>query len=332
MEAVGKSVCLVQGAWRWSAAVVLLVVVAVGAVVRGWLFRQPGECLVLDGKRFEKGEEVGRGVAKRVFKAYADGGVCAWIETRRELPVEYVRWVKRGYDILYELEEHKNIQRPDYVWQAAKNNQVIRIVALEFLHETTLREIALPVDRITGAVREIAEGVAFLHKHYIMHRDLKPTNILVHCKEGKYLLRITDFDYAQRLGKASARVKEVSGSPAFYAPEIFFGRGVGLKGDVWALALVVYQMLRRSLKDPGAVDRFPPFVEIAYEPVDWDRWVDEGKGPTAEVSKQIGEGLCGEIKLDLPEHSLVPVIKLGLAVEEKRCTALEFLQKLPVTL
>ncbi len=322
-----------QSGWRWKTAVALLVVVTVGAVVRSWLRYQPGECLILDGKRFEKGEEVECGGAKRVFKAYGDGVVCAWIETRRELPMEQVQWVKRGYDIVYDLDEHMNIQRPDYVWYAAKNNQLVRLIALEFLHETTLRGIVLPVGMVSSAVREIAQGVVFLHQNCILHNDIKPSNILVQFKEGKHLLRITDFDYAQKLPHVGARVKKSSGSPAFYAPEIFFGERVGLKSDVWALALVVYQMLYGSVKDREVVDKFPPFVEAAYEPVDWDRWLDEGKGPTSKVAKQIGEGLCREIALDLPEHLLVPVIKSGLAAgEEKRCTALEFLQKLPVIL
>ena len=286
-----------------------------------------GEYLLSGGKLFGKTEQVGEGAIKRVYKAaYLDvlkgeQGVCTWIEPK---PRVKQALVKECYDRLAKL-EHKNIQRPFSIWW---DSSAPRLIVLEKLRDTTLNGIAVPRAHVIPVVRQIVHAIAYLHKNLLLHGDIKLENILVSLEE-ELVVHVTDFDCSEKLSDKRARVKKQWGAVTHWSPECFLEQKVGLKADVWALALVVYQVLYRSFKDSKALEKFPPFVERAMKDVNWAE-VNKGILPSIEEQNEIGMALCqGKIELDLPHHELVQVIKLGLLVEDSRCTAEEFLKKIP---
>src|SRR5246127_500284 len=102
-----------------------------------------------------------------------------------------------------------------------------------------LRRIGrLPHDKAVEIARQLCAGVAAAHAKGVLHRDMKPANIIL---DGRGQVVITDFGLA---GVADdIRGQEVrSGAPAYIAPEPIGGREVTMLSDVYALGLVLYEV------------------------------------------------------------------------------------------
>src|SRR5262249_7111701 len=90
---------------------------------------------------------------------------------------------------------------------------------------------------------DICTGMAVAHQVGIVHRDLKPANVLIN---DDALLKIVDFGVAaaQREGDTQlTRTGYVIGSPKYMAPEQILGRKVDDRADIYALGVIMYEML-----------------------------------------------------------------------------------------
>jgi tRNA A-37 threonylcarbamoyl transferase component Bud32 len=110
-----------------------------------------------------------------------------------------------------------------------------------------LRRIGrLPGDKALELARQLCAGLAAAHDKGVLHRDLKPQNVML---DGRGRGRITDFGLATIAGDLNA--DEVrSGTPAYMAPEQLEGREVTVRSDVYALGLVLYEIFtgRRAIE------------------------------------------------------------------------------------
>lgn len=121
---------------------------------------------------------------------------------------------------------------------------------MELIEGVSLVEAAKPLifRQKAELMREVTLAVGFLHEHQILHRDLKPTNILV----GPDLqARILDFGLARELDNLSTRVTrpgEIMGTPDYFSPE-HTTPGVRLdpRSDVFFLGTIFYELLSGSL-------------------------------------------------------------------------------------
>ena len=95
----------------------------------------------------------------------------------------------------------------------------------------------LPPDKALDISRELCAGLAAAHERGVLHRDLKPANVMV---DGRGRARITDFGLAVAAGEVVEG--EVSGTPAYMAPEQLAGKGASVRSDVYALGLVLYEL------------------------------------------------------------------------------------------
>jgi hypothetical protein len=101
-----------------------------------------------------------------------------------------------------------------------------------------LRRIGrLPPDKALDIAREICAGLSAAHDRGVLHRDLKPANIMV---DGRGRAKITDFGLAIAAGDATAG--EISGTPAYMAPEQLDGKGASIRTDIYSLGLVLYEL------------------------------------------------------------------------------------------
>jgi hypothetical protein len=100
-----------------------------------------------------------------------------------------------------------------------------------------LRRIGrLPADKATEIARQLCAALAAAHDKGVLHRDLKPANVML---DGRGKVRLTDFGLAEMEGAASG---EVSGTPAYMAPEQFAGKPASVQSDLYALGLVLYEV------------------------------------------------------------------------------------------
>lgn len=119
-------------------------------------------------------------------------------------------------------------------------------IVMEYVDGRSLKEIIreegpLPVTRALDLVLQTAVAVAHAHRAGIVHRDLKPQNILV-TREDQ--VKVTDFGIARALGTASAtQTGVVFGTAHYLAPEQALGEPATPASDVYALGVVLYEML-----------------------------------------------------------------------------------------
>lgn len=139
-------------------------------------------------------------------------------------------------------------------------------VAMEFVSGTTLRSVMTrgPVTLFHALTlaTEIAEGLAELHDRDIIHRDLKPENVMISKHRGVKLL---DFGLARPHARpesganstpaAADGIGGLSGTPGYMAPERFEGRPLDPRVDVFALGVILYELVEGR---PPFVGRGPP--------------------------------------------------------------------------
>ncbi|MEK7810562.1 MAG: serine/threonine-protein kinase, partial [Pseudomonadota bacterium] len=122
----------------------------------------------------------------------------------------------------------------------------IAYIAMEYLHGRELRDIlndnkTLPVDQVIDITSQVALGLAYAHEHGIVHRDVKPSNVMVG-RDGH--VKITDFGIA-RMASAAVRTQTgmVLGSPKYMSPEQVMGRLTDQRSDIFSLGVMLYEML-----------------------------------------------------------------------------------------
>jgi len=122
----------------------------------------------------------------------------------------------------------------------------IAYMAMELLHGRELKTLmtkatALPVAYTVDVAAQIAEGLGYAHEHGIVHRDVKPANIMIVRGEQ---VKITDFGIARmRSAIVQTQVGIVLGSPRYMSPEQVAGKRAEPRSDNFSLGVIVYEML-----------------------------------------------------------------------------------------
>jgi serine/threonine protein kinase len=114
----------------------------------------------------------------------------------------------------------------------------------------------VPVARAVDIAWQACEGLAVLHAQGVVHRDIKPHNLLLHGDEAHERVLVADLGVAKAMLHASG-LTQVVGTPAYMAPEQARGTGVDARADVHALGAVTYHMVT------GHLVRDMPISELA---------------------------------------------------------------------
>ena len=129
---------------------------------------------------------------------------------------------------------------------------VMELVEGEPLSEIIKREAPLEPRRAANICRQIAMALSTAHKHQLIHRDVKPHNILI--SEGDHA-KISDFGIAQKIvpEEADTKVKKktVMGSIHYFSPEQARGAYVDERSDIYSLGIVLYEMLTGKVPFDG---------------------------------------------------------------------------------
>src|SRR5256886_13270291 len=117
----------------------------------------------------------------------------------------------------------------------------------------------MPIRRAVELIAKVARTVHYAHEHGILHRDIKPGNILLDAKGEPHL---TDFGLARLVESESTvtRTLEVLGTPSYMAPEQAAGNNPAAAGltratDVYGLGAVLYQLLTAHPPFAGEIGR-----------------------------------------------------------------------------
>ncbi len=168
----------------------------------------------------------------------------------------------------------------------------------ESLAEYLERKTKLPWERAIGIFKQICDGLGAAHKKGIVHRDMKPANVvLIKQDEGFELVKLVDFGIAKLLpasGKQQqslTKTGEVFGSPIYMSPEQCLGKDVDRHSDIYALGCLMYETLTGVPPHLG-----PTFLDT--------------------LNKHVGETAT-------PIHELVPEAKVPIELEKiiEKCLA-----------
>lgn len=139
-----------------------------------------------------------------------------------------------------------NLHHPNIVtiFDVGEENGV-PFMAQEFIEGESLskileREGAMDFDAATNILRQMADALQFAHSQGVVHRDVKPDNILVE-RGGRAVL--TDFGVARLSSSDLTRTGEVLGTPHFMSPEQVLGEPVDGRSDIFSLGVVFYLLL-----------------------------------------------------------------------------------------
>jgi cell division protein FtsN len=136
---------------------------------------------------------------------------------------------------------HKNVCRIHELYRTATAS----CISMEFIGGETLlarlrRDGALPAADAIAIARQICAGLREAHAHGIVHRDLKPANIMI---DGSGVAKIMDFGIARRAQENDHTTKTIAGTPEYMAPEQIELRAMGPQTDIYALGLLLYEMV-----------------------------------------------------------------------------------------
>lgn len=150
-----------------------------------------------------------------------------------------------------------NLSHPNIVTvHDVGNDGPTHYIVMEYVEGQDLKKIirsegVLSADRALNLAIQMCDGIGFAHRAGLVHADVKPQNMLV-TKDD--ILKVTDFGIAQALTDTQPmqRQEVVWGSPHYFAPEQARGEKPGPASDVYAIGIVIFEMLTGHLPYTGA--------------------------------------------------------------------------------
>lgn len=193
--------------------------------------------------RFEVRGELGRGAQSVVYLGFDP-------QLQREVAIKTLHFARpdpaKNQALLAEARAVGRMRHPNIVpiYEAGEESGdpylVFEYVPGKNLAEFFRQSGALPPVKAVTTLRAILDAVAHAHAQGIIHRDLKPSNILL---DDDGTPRVMDFGIATPIQGASEGSAQVTGTPAYMAPEYILHRAVSERSDVFSAGVILFEML-----------------------------------------------------------------------------------------
>ncbi|WP_324778688.1 serine/threonine-protein kinase [Thiobacillus sedimenti] len=196
--------------------------------------------------RYEILDEIGEGAMGAVFRAHDP--LIERTVAIKTVPIAQLR--KEAPDaesrFLREAQSAGRLSHPNIVTiYDVGEADAVAYIAMEYLRGATLREIMdkgpMPLDLALDTALQMAEALAFAHEHGVIHRDVKPANVVITGQSGR--IKLTDFGIAHVVNSDQTQAGQMLGSPRYMSPEQAMGREVEGRSDIFSLGAVLYEML-----------------------------------------------------------------------------------------
>ena len=118
-------------------------------------------------------------------------------------------------------------------------------IAMEYLEGESLDRMieqkqVLPLSVKLGYIVRVCDALAYAHHHNVVHRDVKPANIMV-TKEG--VVKVVDFGIARLTDMSMTQPNMMIGSRAYMSPQLYKGERADARSDIWAVGVTLYELL-----------------------------------------------------------------------------------------
>lgn len=209
------------------------------------------------GNRYEIIEKIGGGGMALVYKAR-----CRLLNRYVAIKVlrdeyindeEFIKKFRRESQAAASL-SHPNIVNIYDVGVEKREDHDVHYIVMEYIKGKTLKEVIkekgkLSVDETLDFSIQIGEALAHAHKNHIVHRDIKPHNIMI-TEEGR--VKVTDFGIARAASASTiSNTTNVVGSVHYFSPEQARGRYTDEKSDIYSLGIVMYEMVTGKVPFEG---------------------------------------------------------------------------------
>tara|TARA_X000000950_G_scaffold285720_1_gene392402 strand:- start:2079 stop:3464 length:1386 start_codon:yes stop_codon:yes gene_type:complete len=186
-------------------------------------------------------KRIGKGSFSTIYKGYSTKNNQVY--AIKEIVVDKKQnksLVKRELSVLKTLDHPSIVKLHDVIIDTSYNNIYFVLDYYpkgdfaKFLDNKPLKE-----KFCKKYLKQLAEGLEYLLDKDILHRDLKPQNILL---TNEYNIKITDFGFAKQIDK-NALINTLCGSPMYMAPEIINKKEYDIKSDLWSVGVILYEMV-----------------------------------------------------------------------------------------
>jgi serine/threonine-protein kinase len=209
----------------------------------------PGTVL---GKRFRVVAALGKGGMGEVYRA--DDLALGQPVALKFLPARLAGDPDRLARFRQEVALARRVSHPNAcrVWDIGEHDGQ-PFLAMEYIDgedlASLLRRVGrLPQEKGVDIARQLSLALAAVHDQGLLHRDLKPQNVML---DGRGKVRLTDFGLAAAVGEIRDGDAQ-SGTPLYMAPEQLSGKGVTARSDLFALGLVLYELFTGKRAFPAA--------------------------------------------------------------------------------
>jgi serine/threonine protein kinase len=209
------------------------------------------------GNRYEIIEKIGEGGMALVYKAR-----CRLLNRYVAIKVlkdefvndeEFIKKFRRESQAAASL-SHPNIVSIYDVGMEKIDDHDVYYIVMEYIKGKTLKDIIkekkkLSIDETIDYSIQIAEALEHAHKNHIVHRDIKPHNIMI-TEDGR--VKVTDFGIARAATFSTVtNTSTVVGSVHYFSPEQARGRYTDEKSDIYSLGIVMYEMITGKVPFEG---------------------------------------------------------------------------------
>ncbi len=268
--------------------------------------------------KFRLGKRIGIGAAGTVYRAEQTslGRTVAVKVLRPELAGD-PRFIRRFHD---EALAASRLNHPNVVSviDFGQTEDGLLYLIMEFLRGVTLTELLrseeLDSKRVSEIIRQILSALTEAHERGVIHADLKSDNILIERRRGGWdLVKVVDFGIARLTGVSTDKALDddtICGTPEYMAPELISGEDPTPASDIYAVGIVLYELLVGYTPFSGA-----PVMEVLQ------RHLNEAPVPPSQ------RGLSSPIPVYLEQATLQAIQKNP---EDRFASAMEFAAALAV--
>eukprot|EP00041_Stephanoeca_diplocostata_P017944 m.371575 g.371575 ORF g.371575 m.371575 type:complete len:1373 (+) comp20868_c0_seq1:275-4393(+) len=212
-------------------------------------------------------ELIGSGSFGKVFKGRRRGTaeiVALKFISKRSRSAKELKILRQEIDIM------RNLRHPNIIHMLDTFETSDQIVAVTEFADGELFQIIeddtkLPLDQVRQIARQLVSALRYLHGNRIMHRDMKPQNILI-AKGG--IVKLCDFGFARAMSINTLVLTSIKGTPLYMAPELVREQPYDHTADLWSLGCILYEIAVG--KPPFYTNNIFQLVnQIVQDPVKW---------------------------------------------------------------
>lgn len=210
-------------------------------------------------KKYQILDRIGGGGMGEVYKAHDSDPMLDRDVAIKVLSPFLVRDANFVYRFQLEARTVARLKHPNIVpvYDAGREADLVYIV-MELLEGGSLKDLInregpLSPERVIELLGQVASGLDYAHSNDLIHRDIKPGNILLNA-QGQ--VKVTDFGLVKDISQTMMTgTGEILGTPPYMAPEQILSQDVTPQTDIYALGVVAYQMLtgERPFKGPDTL-------------------------------------------------------------------------------